>query len=195
MEPRWSYSGLLPALIRQLLRPREHVFQEVQAGVVHVLRDLGQQVFRVFVDLHLVRLGCLHQAVNNRAGLGTVDSVNDVPVGAANGERPDCTLCSGIIDGDLTVFQEYFQVFLLVQAEFQTVSRLLTQNRSELLFVNPCKVSLHKGLYFLLAVHLTFFNHWARIPMVERLRHTSCTGGWKPHYGEFARNCCSNKKY
>ena len=97
-EPRWSYSDLFPALTRQLLRPGEEVIQEVQAGVVHVLRDLRQQVLQVFVDLKPVRLGCFHQAVDDRTGLGTMDGVDEVPVGSANGERPDRTLRGRVVD-------------------------------------------------------------------------------------------------
>ena len=55
LELRWSYSGLFPAFLRQVLRPGEQVVQESQAGVVHVLRDLDQQVFQVFVDLKPIR--------------------------------------------------------------------------------------------------------------------------------------------
>ena len=63
LEPRWSYSGLFPALLRQVLRPGEQVLQEGQAGFIHMLRDLGQQVFQVFVDLKPIRLGCFHSRV------------------------------------------------------------------------------------------------------------------------------------
>lgn len=46
-----------------------------------MLRNLGQQVFQVFVDLQLVGFCGFHQAVDHSTGLGAVDSVNDVPVG------------------------------------------------------------------------------------------------------------------
>ena len=157
LEPRWSFSDFLAAFLRQLLRPGEQVVQEGQAGVVHVLRDLGQQVLQVFVDLQLVRLGRFHQAVDHCAGLGTVDGVDDVPVGPANGEGTDRTLCCRVVDGNFAVFQEYFQVFLLVQAVFQGIPRLLAQDRGRLLFFYPCEVSLHEWQNLLLAALFSFF--------------------------------------
>ena len=46
-------------------------------------------MLQVFVDLQVVGLGSLHQAVDNCTCFGAVDGVNDMPVGSANGERPD----------------------------------------------------------------------------------------------------------
>lgn len=80
MEPRLSYSDLFPAFLREVFRPRKQVFQEVQTGALHMLRNLRQQMLQIFVDLQLVRLGRFHQAIDNSTGLRTVDGVNDVPV-------------------------------------------------------------------------------------------------------------------
>ena len=88
-EPRWSYSDLLAAFLRQLLRPGKQVFQEVHAGVIHMLWDLRQQMLQIIVDLQLVCFGGFHQAVDHGAGLSTVDGVNDMPVGTANGKEAD----------------------------------------------------------------------------------------------------------
>ena len=99
MEPRLSYSDLFPAFLREVFRPGKQVFQEVQAGVVHMLWDLCQQMLQIFVDLQLVRLGRFHQAVDNSTGLRAVDGVNDVPVGPPNGKGTDRTLCCRIING------------------------------------------------------------------------------------------------
>lgn len=100
MEPRLSYSDLFPAFLRKTFRPGKQVFQEVQAGIVHILRNLRQQMFQIFVDLQLVRLGRFHQAVDNSTGLGAVDGVNDVPVGPPNGKGTDRTLCCRIINAN-----------------------------------------------------------------------------------------------
>ena len=108
------YSDFLAALFRKLLRPREEVFQEVHAGVIHVLWDFRQQMLQILVDLQVVCLGGLHQTVDGCAGFGTVDGVNDVPVGATNGKGADSTLRCGVVDRNIPILQEYFQVFLLV---------------------------------------------------------------------------------
>ena len=67
-------------------------------------------MLQILVDLQVVGLGGLYQAVDNRTGFGTVDGVNDMPVGSANGERPDNTLRCGIVDRDIPILQEYFQI-------------------------------------------------------------------------------------
>ena len=71
-------------------------------------------MFQILVNLQIVGLGSLHQTVDGCAGFGTVDGVNDMPVGSTNGERPDGTLRCGIVDRNIPILQEYFQVFLLV---------------------------------------------------------------------------------
>ena len=101
MDPRLSYSDLFPAFLREVFRPGKQVFQEVQTGVVHVLRNLRQQMLQIFVDLRLVRLGCFHRAVDNSTGLRAVDVVNGVPVGSPNGKGTDRTLCCRIVNGGL----------------------------------------------------------------------------------------------
>ena len=95
--------------------------------------------------------GGFHQAVNHRTGFGDLDGVYDMPVGTAHRKGTDRPLRGRVVNGDPAVLQEHLQVFLLVQAVFQTVPRLLTQDRGRLLLPNPCKISLHERLYLLLA--------------------------------------------
>ena len=80
--------------------------------------------------------GGFHQAVNHRTGFGTVDGVDEVPVGTAHRKGADHPLRGSVVNGDPAVLQEHLQVFLLVQAVFQTVPRLLTQDRGRLLLPN-----------------------------------------------------------
>ena len=105
MEPQLSYSDLFPAFLREVFRPGKQVFREVQAGSLHMLRNLRQQMLRIFVDLHPVRLGRFHQAVDNRAGLSTVDGVNDVPVGPPNGKGMNGALRCRIVKLELQFFK------------------------------------------------------------------------------------------
>ena len=88
----WAYSNLFVAFLRQLFRPGKQILQKIHAGVIYVFRDLRQQMLQVFVDLQVVGLGSLYQAVDNCTCFGAVDGVNDMPVGSANGERPDGSL-------------------------------------------------------------------------------------------------------
>ena len=73
-------------------------------------------MLQVFVDLQVVGLGGLYQAVDNRTGFGTVDGINDMPVGSANGKGADSTLRCGIVDRNIPILQEHFEVLLLVNA-------------------------------------------------------------------------------
>ena len=93
MEPRWSYLSFLVAFRWQLLRPGKQIFQEVHIGFIHMLRNLRQQVLQIFVDLQVICLGSLHQTIDGRTGFGTMDGINDMPVGSSNGERPDSCKC------------------------------------------------------------------------------------------------------
>ena len=105
MEPRRSYSDLFPAFLREVFRPGKQVFQEVQAGIVHMLRNLRQQMLRIFVDLQPVRLDRFHQAVDNSTGLSAVDGVNDVPVGPPNGKGTNGALRCRIVKLELQFFK------------------------------------------------------------------------------------------
>ena len=111
-SPEWwlSHAGH-PAPERRNI---QQILQKIHAGVIYVFRDLRQQMLQVFVDLQLVGVGGLYQAVDNRTGFGTVDGINDMPVGSANGERPDGSLRCGIVDRDVAILQEHFEVLLLV---------------------------------------------------------------------------------
>ena len=91
-----SYSYLFPALFRECFRPGEQVLQEVQAGIVHVLRNLGQQVLQAFIVLVLLVL-------TNGTGLSAVDGVNDMPVGTTNGKGANRSIGSGVANANAPV--------------------------------------------------------------------------------------------
>lgn len=74
-------------------------------------------MFQILVDLQFFRLGGFRQAIDNRTSFGTVDGINDVPVGPSNGEGMDRTFRCGIVNRDIAILQEYLQVLLLANAE------------------------------------------------------------------------------
>ncbi len=125
------------ASLRECLRPGQQFLYKGQIRIVHVLGNFRQQIFQILIDLQIVGLGGLHQAVNYGTGLGTMDGINDVPVGPANDERPDGPLCSRVINGDRSVLQKYLQIFFLVHAVLQTVSRFFAGNTGNALLMNP----------------------------------------------------------
>lgn len=132
------------ACLPEYFRPGQQILYKGQTRIVHVLGNFRQRIFQILIDIQIVGLGGFHQAVDHGTGLHSVDGTNDVPVGSANGERPDGPLCSRVINGDLSVLQKYLQIFFLIYAVLQTVFRLLTANTGNVLFMNPREISLHK---------------------------------------------------
>ena len=58
------------AFFRKLLRPWEQVLQEIQIRIVHVFRNLGQQMRNVIEDVQIVEFAGLHDAVDDGTGFG-----------------------------------------------------------------------------------------------------------------------------
>ena len=75
------------AVLGQGLRPGQKIFYKVQAGILHVLGDLRQQVNQILINLQVVGFGGFYQTVDHGTGLRSVDGINDVPVGSANGGK------------------------------------------------------------------------------------------------------------
>ena len=71
-------------------------------------------MLQIRINLQIICLGSFYKAVDGRTGFGTVDGIHDMPVGSANGERPNGPLCCGVVDGDIPILQEDSQVLLLV---------------------------------------------------------------------------------
>ena len=89
-----------------------------------MLRDLLKEIFEVLIRLEVVRPRNLSNTVDYGAGLGFPDSFNRVPVLLSLAEGPDAAFRGGVIDRDIAVFQEYTEVFLLVQAVCDHLSGL-----------------------------------------------------------------------
>ena len=64
------------AFFRKLLRPWKQVLQEIQIRIVHMIRNLGQQMRDVVEDIQIVEFAGLHNAVDDGTGFGSVDGVD-----------------------------------------------------------------------------------------------------------------------
>ena len=64
------------AFFRKLLRPWKQVLQEIQIRIVHMFRNLGQQMRDVVEDIQIVEFAGLHNAVDDGTGFGSVDGVD-----------------------------------------------------------------------------------------------------------------------
>ena len=64
------------AFFRKLLRPWKQVFQKIQIRIVHMFRNLGQQMRDVVEDIQIVEFAGLHNAVDDGTGFGSVDGVD-----------------------------------------------------------------------------------------------------------------------
>ena len=56
--------------------PLQKTKQEIQIRVVHVFRNLGQQVRDVVENIQIVEFAGLHNAVDDGTGFGSVDGVD-----------------------------------------------------------------------------------------------------------------------
>jgi len=69
-----------------------------------------------------------------------------VPVGASDAERADRALTRRVVDGDLTVAKERFQIPFLVDAVIKTIFGFLAYDRILVNLFCPRKVRLHQWL-------------------------------------------------
>lgn len=69
----------------------------------------------------IVGLRRFNYAINNSTGFRAFHGVNHVPVGASDAERADRALTRRVVDGDLTVAKERFQVPFLVDTVIKTI--------------------------------------------------------------------------
>lgn len=58
--------------------------------------------------------------------------INDMPVGSANGKGPDHSLCSRIINGNLSMLPKHLQVELLIHTVPQAVPGFLADDTGTL---------------------------------------------------------------
>ncbi len=71
-----------------------------------MLRDLPKQIFQILVNFQIIGFRGLNKTVNNSTGLGSVNSVNDVPVGPADRKRTYRALGRGVVYRHHTVFKK-----------------------------------------------------------------------------------------
>ena len=64
------------AFFRKLLRPWKQILQEIQIRIIHVFRNLGQQMRNVVEDIQIVEFAGFHNAVDDGTGFGSVDGVD-----------------------------------------------------------------------------------------------------------------------
>ena len=57
-------------------KPPKKTKQEIQIRVVHVFRNLGQQVRDVVENIQIVEFAGLHNAVDDGTGFGSMDGVD-----------------------------------------------------------------------------------------------------------------------
>ena len=89
-----------------------------------MFRDLFQEISEVLIRLEIISPGSLGNTVDHSAGLGSPDGIDRVPVLLPLAEGPDAAFSCVVIDRDIAVFQEYTEVFLLVQAVRDRLSGL-----------------------------------------------------------------------
>lgn len=68
----------------------------------------SQDVFQISEGIQVIRLCCFRNAVDNRTGFRTIDTVDQFPCMFVQAEAAQRPLCCIVIKRDFTVIQEYF---------------------------------------------------------------------------------------
>ena len=137
-----------PTLLWQVWRPGEQVFQKISVCVVFVFRYLSQEILYVFIDFQIVCLCSFGNAIDNGAGSGSADGVDQLPVVPADTKTTQCGFCCIVIQGDFTVFQKYAQISFLIHGIGKSFSCLGLWQNFILVFFYPHKISVNQGFYF-----------------------------------------------
>ena len=119
-----------------------------------MLRDLRKQVFKIFVYIEIVSLSRLDYAVYDRAGIGSVDRIDEFPVVPSYTERPNRLLSDVVVQRDRRIIKEGTQIPLLVQAVLDTFPGFITAGGSILCFSRPVEELIDQRLYKLLSFFL-----------------------------------------
>lgn len=88
--------------------------------IVYVFQYLGKEVLEVVIGFQIVCFHGFHDAVDNRAKPDSSTRVNHHPVLFADAESADGLFGGIVVHRNLTVNQEHFQVFFLVERIAET---------------------------------------------------------------------------
>ena len=102
-----------PASLRQVWRPWEQVIQKIKVCVVFMFRYLSQEILYILINFQIVCFCSFRNAVDNGAGSGSADGIDQPPVVLSDAETAQCEFCRIVIQGDFTVFQKYAQISFL----------------------------------------------------------------------------------
>lgn len=120
--PRQIQRRLFAALVtlsRKVFRPWHECFQIFFLYTpisTNSLRQLCQQMLLVVIDIQAICPGSLRNAVDDCACFGSAHRIDRHPVLTPNRESPQSTLAGQVINRYLSIRQEHFQVFFLIQA-------------------------------------------------------------------------------
>ncbi len=88
----------LPAVRREVRRPREQVIQKFAVSIIQMLWYLSEQVFKVIIWFQMVCFCCLRNAVDDRAGLVSGNCIDHDPVLFLDTEFPDLPFTSKLFE-------------------------------------------------------------------------------------------------
>ena len=134
-----------PTLLWKVWRPWEQVIQKISVCVVFVFRYLSQEILHVFIDFQIVCLSSFGNAVDNRAGSGSADGVDQLPVVPSDTKTAQCGFCRIVVQGNFTVFQKYAQISFLIHGIGKGFSCLGFWQDFTLVFFYPHKISVNQG--------------------------------------------------
>ena len=100
--------GFASADFRQLLRPWKQIFHKTVIRIFLMILHHSQDVFQISEGIQVIRLCCFRNAVDDRTGFRTIDTVDQFPCMFVQAEAAQRPLCCIVIKRDFTVIQEYF---------------------------------------------------------------------------------------
>ena len=82
--------------------------------VIHMFRNFCQQVYKIIMMFQVVCFFGFCKTVDDGIGISSCHCVNHFPVLLDDSESPYCLLCGIVIHRNLTIFQKYSQISLVV---------------------------------------------------------------------------------
>ena len=95
--------GFASADFRQLLRPWKQFFHKTVTRIFLMILHHSQDVFQISEGIQVIRLCCFRNAVDDRTGFRTIDTVDQFPCMFVQAEAAERSFRYVVIKGSTTV--------------------------------------------------------------------------------------------
>ena len=109
--PVFKICGFLP----EVFLTKEEDLSEKKIPVIHVFRNLFQEMPHIIKGPQIIGFCSFHYAVNDCGSPGTIDCINHLPIFLPNTKTSDRSFGRIIIDWNISVCEKYTEIFFLIQ--------------------------------------------------------------------------------